>query len=168
LNAKSFGTRLVFCGAWILSHLVPFFTCDILEWTNEQTLFQHFQTHFQMHVHQNNVIAQISIIYIFQYEPPSTSLQTMETKHCKIPFKIHYEILKKIQKIKNFHIGPKHNEMGTYIKIRLWYKYDSSTSFSLNLPQPHCKQCKQSIAKCSLKYVTKYWKAQFRKWKTCT
>jgi hypothetical protein len=38
-----------------------------------------------------------------------------------MPFKIHYKIF---QKIKNFHIGPKHIEMGTYIKIRLWYKYD--------------------------------------------
>jgi hypothetical protein len=69
MNAKSFGTRPVFYGAQILYHLLSFFTCDNFEQTKEQTLLQLFHPHFQMHVHQNNVMAQICILYIFQYEP---------------------------------------------------------------------------------------------------
>jgi len=36
-----------------------------LEQTNEQTLLQLFHPHFQMHVHQNNVMAHICILYVF-------------------------------------------------------------------------------------------------------
>ncbi len=40
-----------------------------------------------------------------------------------------------------------------YIKIMLWHKYVSSTFFNTNPLQLHSKPCKQSIAKCPLKFT---------------
>ncbi len=116
--------RPVFCGAWISA---SWSQSSLLTFLNEQMnklCFNFSKPFFKCMYIKIILLHKISILYIFQYEPPSTSLQTMQTKHCKMPFQIHYKILEKIQKIKNFHIGPKHIEMGTYIKIRLWYKYD--------------------------------------------
>lgn len=51
-----------------------------------------------------------------QFGPHSTSLQIVQTKHCRMFLKMQYKILKKkFQEIKNLQIGPKHNEIATHI-----------------------------------------------------